>query len=166
MTKAANDSKAAANVAASRKQAQEQTAEAVEANSGLKAPTGAKLGDAQAEGVTEAIKENAKDTYNYLTDGQQLGAEPARQFFGKSDIMQFEPFLALGVEAFEAAVADRADDPIPEEKVAGLLELERSGQNRTPYVKAMCRRLKVKSPYEVTAAGPGYTNPVQLLDTL
>lgn len=154
------------NVQQAREQAQEQTAKSVEANSGLKAPTGSQVKSAQQEGVTEAIKENAKDTYNYLTDGALPGAEPGRQFFGSSDIMQFEPLLSLGVEDFEARVAEDAETPVPEEKVAGLLGLERAGQNRTPYVQAMMRRLKVSSPYEVTSAGPGYTNDVQPITRL
>lgn len=149
------------NVQASRKQAQEQTAKAVEASSGLKAPTGAQLASAQQEGVAEAIKENAKDTYNYLTDGALPGAEPGRQFFGKSDIMQYAGLIDLGLEDFEARVDEKAEQPIPEEKVAGLLELERSGQNRAAYCQAMMKRLKIKSPYEVTAAGPGYMNDVK-----
>lgn len=154
------DKTAAKNVADSRHQAQEQTAEAVEANSGLKAPSAAQIAKAQAEGIADALKEDAKNTYRYLTDGANPGADPGRQFFGKSDIMQFAGLIDLGIEDFEARVAESADDPVPEEKVAGLLELERSGQNRTPYVQAMMKRLKVKSPYEVTAAGPGYTNDV------
>lgn len=161
-----NKNTAARNVAQSRKQAQEETAKAVEASSGLKAPTGSQLASAQQEGVAEAIKENAKDTYNYLTDGALPGAEPARQWPGRSDIMQYAGLIDLGADDFAARIAENADDPVPEEKVAGLLELERSGQNRTPYVQAMMKRLKVKSPYEVTSAGPGYTNDVQPITKL
>lgn len=157
----ADNKSTARNVAESRKQAQEETAKAVEASSGIKAPTSAQLASAQQEGVAEAIKENAKDTYNYLTDGALPGAEPGRQFFGKSDIMQYAGLIDLGIEEFTARVAEKADDVVPEEKVAGLLELERSGQNRTLYVQAMMKRLKIKSPYEVTSAGPDYTNDVQ-----
>lgn len=83
-----------------------------------------------------------------------------QKYPGMHEVMQFAPLLDLGLEEFEKAIKEGADDPVPEEKVAGLLELERSGKNRTDYVQALCKRLGVKSPYEVTAAGPGYTNDV------
>lgn len=139
-----------------RKAAAAQTAKSVEANSGLKTPSGGAMDKAQQEGVTEAVKESAKDAYKALTDGNLPGDPPARQFTGMDDIMRFEPLLDLDPDAF----ADRIGKDLPEEKVAGLLSLERAGRNRTPYVKAMCKRLGVKSPYEVTNAGPGYTTDV------
>lgn len=149
-----------AAVASTRKQAARTTAKAVEANSGLPKLSESDLEAARLEGMKEAVKESAKDTYKALTDGENLGDPPARQFIGKDDIMGFEPLLSLGVAEFEARIAEKSDNPVPEEKVAGLLELERSGQNRTPYVQAMVKRLGIKSPYEVTSAGPGYTNDV------
>lgn len=127
---------------------------------GIAAPSTSAVKKARSEGVTEAIKEDAKEAYEYAADGALPGAPPARQFTGRSEIMMYAPMIDLGLEAFEAAIAEDADAPIPEEKVAGLLELERSGQNRTPYVEALCKRLKIKSPLEVTTAGPGYTNDV------
>lgn len=118
------------------------------------------LDNARKEGALEGAKEAGKNAYIYSIDNG-LGAETsARQFTGMHEIMQYAYLLGLGVEAFEAAVKEDAEPAIPEEKAAGLLELERSGQNRTPYVKALMARLKVKSPYEVTQAGPGYTNDV------
>jgi hypothetical protein len=143
-----------------RKQAAEQTKASVEANSGIKVPSASAQTAAQAEGVKDAIKEKAKDTYNALTDGNLPGEVPARQFTGMDDIMGFESLLDLGVDEFAARIGEKSDAPVPEEKVAGLLSLERAGRNRTPYVQAMCKRLDVKSPYEVTNAGPGYTNDV------
>lgn len=142
--------------------AAKQTAKSVEANSALKAPTPSQVAAAQAEGVKEAVKESAKDTYKALTDGNLPGEPPVRQFTGMDDIMRFEPLLDLGVNEFENRIAEepKGGEPLPEEKVAGLLSLERAGRNRTPYVKAMCERLDIKSPYEVTNAGPGYTNDV------
>lgn len=141
-----------------REQAAKQTAETVEANSGLSMPSGSELAKAQSEGALEAAKESGKEAYEALTDGNLPGSTPARQYIGMDDIMQFEPLLDLDPEAFEARIAEDSDTPVPEEKVAGLLSLERAGRNRTPYVKAMCERLAVESPYEVTNAGPGYTN--------
>jgi hypothetical protein len=40
------------------------------------------------------------------------------------------------------------------ETAKGLLDLERSGQNRTEYVEALCKRLGVDDPRDVTHAGP------------
>lgn len=138
--------------------AAEQTAKAVAANSALPELSASDVEEAQKEGMKEAAKEAAKDTYQYLTDGNLPGDPPARQFNGMHDIMQYEPLLSLDPAAFADAIKAKADGAVPEEKVAGLLELERSGQNRTPYVQAMCKRLGVKSPFEVTNAGPGFTN--------
>jgi hypothetical protein len=132
----------------------------------LKAPTPSQTTSAQQEGIKEAIKESAKDTYKALTDGNLPGDPPARQFLGMDDIMQFEPLLDLGVKEFEARIAEDSDAPVAEEKVAGLLSLERAGRNRTPYVKAMIKRLGVDSPTEVTNAGPGYTNDVHPITEL
>ncbi len=123
--------------------------------------TDAELKAARKEGAKEDAKEAAKETHRFLTDGQNPGEPPARQWIGKDDIMQWAHLIDLGVEDFEKRIASKGDDEVPEEKVAGLLELERSGQNRTPYVKALMKRLGVKSPYEVTSAGPDYTNDVQ-----
>lgn len=130
-------------------------------NTGLAAPSVSDVQKARNEGVTEAIKENAKDAYNYATDGQLPGEPPEHQYHGASDIMQFADILTLGIEEFEDRIAEKADDPIPEEKVVGLLRLERNGQNRTAYVKALMRRLDLKSKedlYRVSPGGPDYTN--------
>jgi hypothetical protein len=164
MAKKNAEKTAARNLEATRKQAAEQSADAVEANSGLSAPSGAALDKAQQEGVAEAVKESAKDTYKALTDGNLPGEPTANRFTGMDDIMQYAPLLELDVEAFQQRV--EAGGPVPHEKVAGLLSLERAGKNRTPYVKALCTRLGVDSPREVTNAGPGYTNDVHPITEL
>lgn len=125
---------------------------------GLPKVTGNQIESAQKEGIKEAEKEAAADSYRYATDGNLANDTGARQFTGKDEIMQYAGLIDLGLDEFKDRIDADADEPIPEEKVAGLLELERSGQNRTGYVQAMCKRLGVKSPYEVTNAGPGYTN--------
>lgn len=129
---------------------------------GLAAPSASEVEKARAEGVKEAIKQDAKESYEYATDGALPGDDPApRQFTGSSQHTNMvSGLLGLSPEGLADAIAEDADTPIPEEAVANLLEQERSGQNRTPYVEALCKRLKVKSPYEVTNAGPGYTNDV------
>jgi hypothetical protein len=152
------------NLRQAREQSVKQTAESVEANSGLSAPTGGALAKAQQEGVTEAVKESAKDTYKALTDGALPGAPPARQFTGMDNIMQYAGLLDLDLDAFRERIENGG--PVPEEKVAGLLSLERAGKNRTPYVKELMKRLNVKHPHEVTHAGPAYTNDVHPITDL
>jgi hypothetical protein len=125
---------------------------------GLASPSVSAVESARNEGVTEAIKEDAKEAYRYATDGQLPGESSARQFTGSDEIMQYADLLSLSEDALKARIAPGAGVPVPEEKVAGLLALERAGQNRTGYVQLLCKRLGVKSPYEVTNAGPAYTN--------
>jgi len=160
----ADDKSTTKNLQAARKASMEQTAKNVEANSGLKAPTGAALQKAQQDGAVEAVKESAKDTYKALTDGALPGGEPGRQFTGMDDIMQYAGILDLGIDEFKQRV--EKGGPVPEEKVAGLLSLERAGKNRTPYVQALKARLGIKHVYEVTTAGPGYTNDVHPVSDL
>lgn len=140
------------------KQAAKDTAERVSANSSLPTATATEMAAAQKEGIKEAVKEAAKDTYQYLTDGNLPGDPPARKFTGSDEIMQYAGLVDLGIDQFTDAVSKGGS--VPEEKVAGLLALERAGKNRTAYVKVMCTRLGVKSPYEVTSAGPDHTNDV------
>jgi hypothetical protein len=45
-------------------------------------------------------------------------------------------------------------------QVGGLLEVERSGKNRTDVVEVLLDVLGIESPYAVTDAGPAYTNDV------
>jgi hypothetical protein len=152
------------NLEDSRKAAVQQSADAVEANSGLNAPSGAQLAQAQAEGVAEAVKESAKDTYHALTDGNLPGEPVGRQFTGMDEIMQYAGILDLDYDGFAQRV--EKGGPVPEEKVAGLLSLERAGKNRTPYVEALMKRLGVDHPGEVTNAGPGYTTDITSLKKL
>lgn len=135
---------------------QQEAAEAV----GLPKVSQSDLDKAKKEGVLEAAKEAAKDSYKFATDGNLPSDSAGPQYPGKDEIMRYEPLLGLSVEAFKDAIAEKPERGVPEEKVAGLLELERSGQNRTDYVQAICKRLGVKDPRQVTNAGPGYTNDI------
>ena len=111
------------------------------------------------EGIREAIKEDAKDAYRAGLLSPIANDVQAPQFLGSDDIMQFEGLLDLPADELGARVAEDADNPIPEEKVAGLLKLERNGRNRTEHVKALLARLPVDSVLEVPGAGgPAYTN--------
>jgi hypothetical protein len=125
------------------------------------------IAEARKDGAIEAEKEAGKDSYRYATDGNLL-ADPEdapRTFPGYDNIMQYEPLLHQGPDAFEAAIAEDAPTPLPEEKVYGLLALERNGQNRTPYVQAAMKRLGLKAS-ELPGGGPGYTNDVHPLSEL
>lgn len=135
------------------------------------APEGIKLSDgeiktARKEGAKEDVKEISKDTHRALTDGVLPGEPPARQWLGSDEIQPWAHNLELGVDAFEKKVAtSNKEDPIPDEKVYGLLGLERNGQNRTPYVKAMMKRLKLKGD-ELPGGGPAYTNDLTSISDL
>jgi len=135
------------------------------------APEGIQLSDAdikkaRTEGAKEDVKEIAKDTHRALTDGVLPGEPPARQWLGSDEIQMYAHNLELGVEAFEEKVkVSNKEDPIPDEKVYGLLSLERNGQNRTPYVKAMMKRLKLKAD-ELPGGGPAYTNDLTSITDL
>lgn len=119
---------------------------------------------AEKEGVKEAYKQSAKT--NFATRSATETEYAGDKWPDRHEIMQWAGAIDLGLEAFEAAVSEDAEPPIPEGKVAGLLELERSGKNRTEYVKALCARLGVKTPFEVTSAGPGHTNDVTSVSAL
>ncbi len=81
-----------------------------------------------------------------------------RTWPGADEVLPLEPMLKLSAADLEKAVSEKAENLLSEEQVAGILILERSGPNRTDHVKVLMKRLKVKSPYEVTKAGPAYTN--------
>lgn len=116
--------------------------------------------EAEKEGVKAALAQSAQTNFATRSATESPDSSAADKWPGRHEIMQWASVVDLGLEAFEAAVSADAENTIPEDKVAGLLELERSGKNRTQYVAALCKRLGVKSPYEVTNAGPGHTNDV------
>jgi len=136
-----------------------QTEKRVAEAAGTKPLTEAEIAAAQKEGAKEDIKEAAKESHRFLTDGNLANVDGGqRQWPGSDEVMQYAGLLDLSADDLAERIDAKADRPIPEEKVAGLLALERAGQNRTDHVKLLCARLGVKSPYEVTNAGPGYTN--------
>lgn len=128
-------------------------------NTGLAAPSEKDVKEARNEGITESIKEQAKESYEYATDGQLPGEPADQRFLGSSQhTNMIDGLLALGVDELKERIDPKADDLLSEDQVANLLKLERAGPNRTDHVKALCKRLDIKSPYEVTMAGPPYTN--------
>lgn len=116
---------------------------------------------------SDAAEQVAKDALvsEIEQDTGTAGVPTGSRWLGSDEIMLWTHFLDLGADEFEAAVADDADHPIPDNKVYGLLALERNGKNRTPYVQAMMKRLDLK-PEELPGGGPGYTNDVTNITSL
>ncbi len=126
-------------------------------------PTPKEIAQAQKEGVLDAVKAAA------TTQGidELRGEEPvADKYLGKDEIMPWAHVVEYSLEELKAALDPKAENLIPENKVAGLLGLERGGKNRTDFVKLYMDRLGIKSPYEVTDAGPSYTNDVSSVTQL
>lgn len=122
---------------------------------------------ARKEGALQAERDAGADSYKFATDGN-LASPPEdepRTFPGYDEIQMYAPLLALGVDEFEATIDPKAEPTVPDNKVYGLLALERNGQNRTPYVQACMKRLKLKVS-ELPGGGPGYTNDVRPLSEL
>lgn len=116
----------------------------------------------------EAAKEVAKDIVKdeiALSTGTESDAEPGRQWHGWEETNLYADLLDLGLDAFKDAINPKSDRAVPEEKVYGLLALERNGRNRTEYVRLMAKQLKLK-PEEFPGGGPGYTNDITNLTEL
>lgn len=129
---------------------------------GIEATKG-EIADAKKEGALDAVKEGAKQAA-ILDTGTTADPEDAGEAERLRVAPDFNstfaaPLLDLPLDVLVKRMTnDKVPDPIDFETAKGLLALERSGRNRTDYVKALCGRLGVKSPYEVTNAGPAYTN--------
>jgi hypothetical protein len=128
------------------------------------------LAKAKKDGALDYVKQGvaaamASDT-GTSTDLTELAEERAKRLQGHINITPLEPYVALGLDAFKDAIAEDAEPVIPEEEVKGILAIERNGQNRTQYVQALCKRLKVDSPYEVYHGGPAFMNDVSSVTTL
>jgi len=124
--------------------------------------------EAMQEGAKEDVKEAAKNAHHALTDGSLPGEPPKNPYHGHDEIQPWAHNLDLGVDAFEKLVSAKPTDDgttLPDEKVYGLLALERNGKNRTPYVKAMMKRLKLKAD-ELPGGGPSYTNDLTSITDL
>ena len=122
---------------------------------------------ARSEGAKDAVKDQAKDTYKALTDGVLPGAPEPDPYLGSDESNTYAYMLEDGVSAFEDRVNGK-DSPVTDTMAAGLLKLERAGQNRTPYVKTLLSRLglKGKDIGKVTDAGPSYTNDMSNISDL
>jgi len=123
-----------------------------------------------AAAQTDAAKEVAKDSakVQIMQDtGTTSDAEPVgTKYFGSDEIQMFAHLLDDGIENLKKAIDPK--DGIPEEKVAGLLILERNGKNRTEFVKLLMKRLGIKDLRAELpqAGGPDYTNDTTNLTAL
>jgi hypothetical protein len=121
---------------------------------------------AEKQGVKNAVTQSAQTNFATQSATENNDEYAGDKWPDRHEIMQWSHLVDLGLDEFKAAIKDGAVPNMPESKIAGLLELERSGKNRTEYVEALCKRLGVKSPLEVTSAGPGHTNDVTSLTKL
>lgn len=126
---------------------------------------------AKHEGALDQVRESGKSAVladtgttgdpDAVAEQQRLRVSPALE----STVIA--PLLDLPLDTFvQRLTNDKVQNPIDFETAKGLLHLERSARNRTEYVKALCNRIGVDDPREVTHAGPGYTNDVHSLNHL
>ena len=119
--------------------------------------------NAKKEGAVEAIKEGSKaamatDT-GTTADPETTADAEAKRVAPDLNTTFLAPLLDLPLDTLVKRLTnDKVADPIDFESAKGLLALERAGRNRTGWVKALCARIGVDTPYEVTSAGPPYTN--------
>jgi hypothetical protein len=114
---------------------------------------------AKKEGALEAVREGAKQRFK-SSDGiavndTEAGVTPTYDVFHLQHMVDMDP------AALKDALDGKSGGPaLSDGQIAGLVEVERSGKNRTDIVKVLCDRLGISSPFEVTDAGPNYTNDV------
>lgn len=131
-----------------------------------------KVGEMKKSGAVqkEAAKELAKEAVTQearASTGTESEVDPAStRWQGADEVQQFAPLLDGGYATLEKAMDPK--EGIPEEKIAGLLILERNGQNRTEFVRGMMKRLKIKDIRKELpqAGGPDYTNDTTNLSEL
>jgi hypothetical protein len=121
--------------------------------------------DAKKDGALEAIREGGRAAVmadTGTTGDQDDLAEAARLRVNPAlESTVIAPMLDLPLDGLvERLSNDKVQGFIDFETAKGLLDLERSGKNRTAYVEALCKRLGIDDPRDVTHAGPGYTNDV------
>lgn len=118
--------------------------------------------DVAADLAKDALKQEARESTG--TEGE---VDPrASKWLGADEIQMYAHLVEGGIGALEKAIDPK--EGIPEEKVAGLLILERNGQNRTEFVKLLMKRLGIKDLVKELpqAGGPDYTNDTTPLSKL
>lgn len=120
----------------------------------------------------EVAKELAKDALEQearTSTGTEGEIDPAAtRWIGSDEIQQFAYLVEENASLDALKKAIDKEDGIPENKVAGLLILERNGQNRTEFVRAMVKRLGIKDLKSELpqAGGPDYTIDTTSLSAL
>lgn len=119
--------------------------------------------DAKKDGALEYVKEGGRGAMaaDTGTTGDIEDAAERNNLRVAPDLNTtfLAPLLDLPIDTLVKRLTnDKVEGFIGFEEAKGLLALERSGKNRTGHIKAMMKRLGVKSPFEVTDAGPPYTN--------
>jgi hypothetical protein len=115
--------------------------------------------------MSDAIAEGART--KFLQSGGQPGEEGDERVAIDFNVFQIQDLVDLDPKALKERLSkDNKAPSLTQGQVAGLLEVERSGKNRTDVVKVLCEHLKITSPYEVTNAGPAYTNDVTRTDVV
>lgn len=120
------------------------------------------MDEAHKEGALEAVREGVRAAVlaDTGTTGDEDAMAEAERLRVAPDLQStvLAPLLALPLDTLVKRLSnDKVEGHIGFEDAKGLLHLERSGQNRTPYVEALMKRLGVKDPRDVTSAGPSYT---------
>lgn len=113
---------------------------------------------AKKEGALDAVREGAKQRFKSSDGIAQNDPEPGPQ--ATYDVFHLQHMVDMDPDALKAALDGKATPALTEGQIGGLIEVERSGKNRTDIVKVLCDRLGIKSPYEVTDAGPAWTEDV------
>jgi hypothetical protein len=152
------------------------TTNTAEANLKDNAPEGMALSDselaaARKDGSKQDATEVAKETHRFLTDGNLPGTPPNTRWLGSDEILPWAFYLDGSLDAIKEAVKAGG---IPDNKLYGLLALERNGQNRTDYVSYMVDQLGLKKDLEegqslaaaLPGGGPDYTNDTTSLSKL
>jgi hypothetical protein len=131
-------------------------------NTAFPEPKPAEIKSLRAEGVKEAIKESTKDAYIAGANEGYGDDASGERFGGSREVSHLQDLVDLPEDDLADLLDGKGDHVhsgrLSEGQIAGLLEVERSGKNRTNVVRLLCKRLKIKSPYEATAAGPAFTN--------
>lgn len=119
---------------------------------------------AKAEGVKQAIADSAAEQYKQTDGNLAVEDNVPPKIVPTNDATHMDYLLDLEPNKLKDTLTGKdkpADSGIPTQgQIASLLEMERSGKNREDMVQALCEVLGVDSPYEVTDAGPNYTNVV------
>ena len=119
--------------------------------------------EAHKDAALDYIKDGAKAAMITDTgtagDSEASAEASAKRIAPDANTTFLAPFLDLPVDTFVQRLSnEKLPDAFSLETAKGLLALERAGANRTSYVQPLMKRIGVESPYEVTNAGPPFTN--------